>query len=189
MDERAALRFRLLVLRLYEVGVRPGVLPDTRHQPGDLETRAAAADAEAVALDLLRHEHRRVPAETGELIAEVAVENAEPGRELHHRLALAVEHGDPVINVFPVGRLDERMVQVFVRRVEGMIDQEAASGLEQDSADKDVTAKVAGRDDGCQINVAKRSQKVAGLYADHALTEDARSFRAFPTDARRARLR
>lgn len=64
----SALAGRLWLLHRDAVRVGVGVLADAGHLPGDLQTRRAAGDLEAVILHLVRHVERRPAADGGELI-------------------------------------------------------------------------------------------------------------------------
>ena len=82
----------------------PSVLPNSAYLPGDLHTRRAAGDPETVILDFLGDvQVRRQCADGGQLVVEIPVESFKP--EIQDFL-----------------RFQSSMVEVFVPRVELMVD-------------------------------------------------------------------
>jgi len=74
--------------------------------------------------DLTGHDGLRKLADHRQLVTEIAVESAEILGEHHRRIAVSVRDDVAAVDVHHVRRLDDRMVEVLVGRIQGMIDAE-----------------------------------------------------------------
>jgi hypothetical protein len=111
---------RLVLFHRDAMRVSPCVLTDAGDLPGNLYTRPAGFDGEAAVGYFRRDPGLRGLADGGELIAEIGVESVEPGGHGDDSRSAAVRNDVAVINVLHVGRFDERVVEIFVSRVERM---------------------------------------------------------------------
>jgi hypothetical protein len=84
--------------------------------------------------------HRQ--ARAGELVAKVAVDGPEPIGKRDHGFTVGVKHHVAVVNVQHVGRFHERVIEIFVRRVQRMVDLEGTGILEQGPVNIDVAPKI-----------------------------------------------
>jgi len=130
------------------VGVGVGVVPNAGHLPGNLHPRPVGLDSEAVVANFLRHDRLGELPNHSQLVAEVPVQRLEVVRQNHHGPPAFVGPDIAVIDVHHVRRFDKRMGEVFVRRVERMVDLEHPSALGQGPGDVHVAVQV------CRIVVA-----------------------------------
>ena len=114
--------------------VGEGVLANTGDQPRDLEPGRAAGDAEAVVVHLVSDVDGRGTADARQLVAEITIERFEPLRQLDDRLAAGVEYGDAIVDVLHVGALDGGVHEIFVRRIQRVIDFERLRASSQHTA-------------------------------------------------------
>lgn len=121
----------LYLLNRDAVIVGPGVLANTRHQPGDLHVGLASRDRKLIESDLARDIDRGIATQAGQLVAEIAIERSEPVRQGHDSLTIGIEDGHSIIDILHIWGLYKGVVQALVRRVERMIDQEAAATLRE----------------------------------------------------------
>lgn len=119
-----------------------GVLANAGDLPRDFHARLATRDLEAIVLDFLSDVDRRESSDRGELIAEVAVERAEPLRQIHPCLAVRIQHGVAVVDIHRVRRLDEAVVKVLVGRIERVIDLEGTAGFGKVALDCDIAISI-----------------------------------------------
>ena len=84
-------------------------------------------------------------ADCRQLIAEIGVERLEPRGHADGGCAAAVGNDVAVVNVHHVGRFDERVVEIFVGGVEGMIDLESAAGFAEIAFDLHIASEKAGK--------------------------------------------
>jgi hypothetical protein len=129
MDIVALVSRRLVYFHLDAVGVGPGVLADAGYLPGNLDVRLAGLDDEAAIGDFRRDDSLRKLADDGELIAEIRVEGFKPGGHCDDRCTRAVCDDVAIVNVHHIGRFHERMVEIFVSWIQGMINLKGAAGL------------------------------------------------------------
>src|SRR6516165_291455 len=136
--------FALGLLHLYRnaMYVGPSILADTGDLPGDFHPRLAPRDLELVVCDFFRDVHRSEASDTGELVAKVAVDGPEPIGKRDHCFTVGVKHHVAVVNVQHVGRFHERVIEVFVRGIQRMVDLEGTGILEQGSVNIDVAPKI-----------------------------------------------
>src|SRR5207247_11369840 len=66
-------------------------------------------------------------AERRQLISEVAIERAEPARQNDCGDTGRVERDDAVVDIHHVGRLDRRMVEILVFRIDRIIELDGAA--------------------------------------------------------------
>src|SRR5947207_2573371 len=122
------------------MSVGPGVLPNTGHLPGDLHARFAAANLEVISGNFFCDVKIGARcANCSELITEVAVELAEPLRQGDGDFALSVGGYRAVIDILHVRRLDERVVEIFVSRIERVVYLERTTGLRKIAGNLHVT--------------------------------------------------
>jgi hypothetical protein len=79
-----------------------------------------------------------------ELIAEIGVEGFKPCRHRDNCRATAVCDDVAVINVHHVGRFDEGVVEIFIGRIEWMIDLKGAPGLAEIAGNVHVASEIPG---------------------------------------------
>src|SRR5579863_2218244 len=145
MSIETALDIVLLFLHGDAVRVGPCVLTDSGDLPRYFHPGAAAADSELVVGEFFSDVDRGKSANASELIAEVAVEYTEPLRHLNDGLAVRIERCHTVINVLHVGRLDEGVVEIFVSRIERMVNLERPPIFGKVAVDENVASKIAGQ--------------------------------------------
>src|SRR5262249_13391585 len=169
-----ALNFRLRLFDRDAVGISEGVLPDASHLPGDLDVRLVSLDREAMARDLAPDEGLRELADDRELVAEVAVERLEVIGQSHGRFAVGAGRYDAVVDVHHIGRFDERVVEIFVGRIERMVNLERAAEFREVADDVHVAAEAPrpGRArpavDGSAQKAAETGHAVPGIaFAAH----------------------
>jgi len=126
---------RLVFFHLDAVRVGVGVLANSRHLPGDFHVRFICADGELVMADFRRHDCVRKQSDHSQLVAEVAVEGFEPVGQRDDRQPRAVRSDVAVVDIPHVGRFDEGVVTILVRRIERMVDFERAGGFAQRPGD------------------------------------------------------
>jgi hypothetical protein len=88
---------------------------------------SATPNAELVISNFVRDVYRCRATDACQLIAEVLVECLDPDWQVHDRLALIVEDDIAAVDARLLGRLDASVCQVFVGRVERVIDHEVLS--------------------------------------------------------------
>src|SRR5580698_246141 len=135
---------RLLHFHLDAMGVGPRVLTDAGHLPGNFHSWLVGLDGEAAVVHFCRDHGLRKLADHRELIAEIHIESLEPGRHADDGGSAAIRGDVAVVDVQHVGRLDEGVVEVFVRRIQRMIDFEGAAGFTDTAINLDCAVKVAG---------------------------------------------
>ena len=146
MQEAPSFLSGLLGLRLNSVRDRPWILPDPGDLPRHRDSRLTGPDRELVVLaDLCCHDRLRELPDHRQLIAALVIKRAEIAGQHYDRLTVIVRGESAVVNVQPVGRLDEGMAQVLVLRVERVVDLEAAAGLGQVSGDADIAEEQAAK--------------------------------------------
>ena len=123
-----ALGLWLLVFYLGPVGLGPRVVADAGDLPGDLDVRPVGLDGEVAARDLLGDDRLGELTDDRELVAEVAVDRLELGRQLDRGEAAVVGLDVAVVDVHHVGRLDKRAGKVLGGRVERVVDRGGGDG-------------------------------------------------------------
>src|SRR5262249_37230280 len=121
MEIVTALFLGLLLFDRDAILVRPGVLPNSGDLPTDFYTRRVGLNREAIAFDFFGNDRLRELAYYRELVTEVAIESLEPLWQFNDRLAVAVGRDVAVIDIHHVRRFNERMREVFVFGIEGMV--------------------------------------------------------------------
>src|SRR5579859_8238851 len=135
----------LVLLDRDAVGIGVGVLAYAGHLPGNLASGRATGDLEMIVGYFIRDIKIWTWRPDGcELIAEVAVQGAEPVRQCDHSLALAIESNHAIVDIHHVGALDEGVVEVFVGRIERMIDHKRPSSLGKRAQHMHVPARIHG---------------------------------------------
>src|SRR5215469_6270911 len=120
-----------------------GILPNPSHLPGHFHARCAAGDLELVVGNLFRDvEHRRGSADGCEQVAKVFIQGAEPFRQPDNRFAVWVELHDSVVDIFHVWRLDKRVIEVPIPRIERMVYLERATALRERAVDLHVAIEL-----------------------------------------------
>jgi hypothetical protein len=120
----------LVILRLglfhgdaVRVGV--GIMAYPGDLPGNLRAGFASADFEFVAGDFFGDIDIWLRlADRCELIAEVAIQRLEIFGQGDPDVAVGVQRRDTVVDVHHVGRFDERVIEIFIGGVEGIVDFE-----------------------------------------------------------------
>src|SRR3984957_5453224 len=142
MDVLALVRLRFVHFHLDAMRIGPGVLTDASILPVNFDSRLAGLDGEASVDDFRRDDGLRKLADHGELIAEIGIQSLEPRGHADHRCAAAVGDDVTVIDIHHVGRFDEGMIEIFVRRIERMIDLKGAAGLAETASDGNVALEI-----------------------------------------------
>src|SRR6185369_718518 len=164
MQIRATLIERFVFLYSYSVGISIGVVSYSGHLPGHLHARASAGDLECVFAYLLPDIYRRKSAYAGKLVAKILVERPKPIRHRNNRLSVFVEYRNSIVDVFHIGRFNERVVKVLVGRIEGMIDLEGTAAFGQVAGDGGIA------DDVKLCSRSRGSDADAGIVAeDHGI--------------------
>src|ERR1700691_1120375 len=148
MDIVALVLRRLVHFHLNAMRVGPGVLTDAGHLPGDLHVRFVGFDDEAAIGDFRRDDGSRKLADHGELIPEVAVESFKPRGHRDGGCAAAVGERVAIVNVHHVGGFHEGMIEIFIGRIERMIDLEGAAALAEAAGNLHVAVEIAGEQAG-----------------------------------------
>src|SRR5262245_44832521 len=130
MQVAAAFGFGLRLLDRDSMSIGVGVLSYAGNLPGNLHSGRAAGDLEAVVGNLFRDmQIRPGSAYGGELVTKILVERPEPCREDDHCLSGRVKPSHAVLDILHIRGFHERVVKVFVLRVDWMIDLERSSAL------------------------------------------------------------
>src|SRR5208337_639500 len=101
-----------------------GILPHSGHLPGHLDVGCARPDLELIVFDLAGNDGLGELPDHRQLVAEVSVERLKPLRQLNGRMALTIGGDVPVVDVLHLGRFDRGVNEIFVGRIQGMIDLE-----------------------------------------------------------------
>src|SRR5215471_7829087 len=138
-----ALAIGLHLFDWYAVRVGPRILADAGYLPRNLHARRAAGDFEMIVGNLFGDIERRPgSADRGQQVPKVSVECPEPFRQFDDRFSSGIQSNHTIIDVHHVGRFDERMIQVLVRRIGWMINLERATALRQVAGDRDIAEKL-----------------------------------------------
>src|ERR1700680_741441 len=113
--------WRLVLLYLDAVSVGVGVLANAGYLPGGFHAGVVGVDDEAIATDLLGDDGLRELPDHGELVAEVAIESFKVIGQDYGGETLFAGCDDTVVDVHHVGRFDEGVIEILVRRIERMI--------------------------------------------------------------------
>src|SRR5262245_6454357 len=122
MQKVAALFLRLDLFGWNPVSVCPQVLTNAGNLPGDLHVWRVALDREPISFYFACDDGLREGADDGELITEISVQSFKPIRQRDYGITVFIGDNVTVIDVQHVGRLDERVVEVLVLRIDRMID-------------------------------------------------------------------
>src|SRR5580693_6145144 len=144
MDVVALVPRGLVYFHLDAMRVGPGVLADTGDLPGNLHARFAGLDSETSVGDFRCDDGLSKLANHGELIAKICVESLEPRGHGDDGCAAAIGDDVAVVDVHHVGRFDEGMIKILIRRVERMIDLKRAAGFTENACDVHVAREIAG---------------------------------------------
>jgi hypothetical protein len=120
---------RFFHLHLDAMRVGPGVLTDAGYLPGNFDPFLVGLDREAAVGDFRCDDGLRKLADHGELIAEIRVKSLEPRGHADDGRAAAVGDDVSVVDVHHVGRFDEGVVELLIRRIERMIDLKGAAAF------------------------------------------------------------
>src|SRR5437588_740306 len=130
---------QLFLLYYKFVGLGPGILTNTGHLPADSHPGCPTSNLETMVSDFLCNvEVWPGSTNRGELIVTFLVQRLEPIRKFNESFAVGIKYGFPIINVFPVGRLNKRVEEVLVCRIKWMVYFEATTTLCQGTADVNV---------------------------------------------------
>src|SRR6202041_1237204 len=147
--------------------VSPVVLGDARALPRDLNVRFVGLDRELVVGHFVGHNGLSELAYDRELIAKIAVEGFEPFRKGDESVALGVGDYVAVVDVHHVGRLHKRVIEVFVRRIERMVDLERTAILREIPIDIHVSVEPGSEPAGTP---SQDSRAVSGVESIHCPT-------------------
>src|SRR5215470_20202757 len=118
--------------------IRVRIVADPSDHPGDPHFRLSAGDPECICVNFLRNEYWGMLADARELIAKILVQRFEIVRQLHQSPAVLIKSRSPLVDIFHIWRLYERVFEELVGRVEWMRDLEAAAGFCQCSVDDEI---------------------------------------------------
>src|SRR5579863_8231969 len=166
MQVKSAIGLRFLHLDRNAVSVSPRILANAGDLPGDSHAGTPAANLELVVGQLLGDIDRSKATNTSELVAEIAVQHAEPVRHLDSCLTVCVQRGHAVIDVLHVRRLDERMVEVLICWIERVIDFERTTCLREVAIDVDIAVEK--RRVAAVLLVGKQSVSSGGVVKSSA---------------------
>jgi hypothetical protein len=136
------LLLRFVLFDRHAVGVGPPVLPDACELPADFHPGLASGDGKAIVLQLLCDIDGSIAPQTSQLVADIGVERLEPGGQMHLGLSVGIQRHHAIVEVLHVGRLDKRVGQVLVGRVQRVVDLEAAPVLQQRAMHHDLAGKL-----------------------------------------------
>jgi hypothetical protein len=163
-------------LRLFNdnlVSLSPRIFADPGHLPAHTLPRHATSDSELSVCNFMGDVKLRCRgSDWRQLVTESLIERLKPIRKHYDSLALGVQDGDPVVNIFHFRRLNERVVQVLVCRVHRMVDTEATARLRKGPNHLDRPLKKA-RDAGSS-SASDGSSRVT--LADHSCATVAGAF-------------
>src|ERR1044071_1317009 len=111
------------------VGV--SVLTNTGDLPTDLHMRSRGLDAEAVAFDLLDDDGLGELADDRELVAKVTIERLKVVRQFNRGFSAGIGDRIAVVDVFHVGRLDKRVIEILIFGVERVVNLERAAAFRE----------------------------------------------------------
>jgi hypothetical protein len=103
------------------VGIGVSVVTDASHLPRNSYGRFARPNYKAVIGNLLRNNRLGKLAHHGQPVAEITVECFEIVGENDGRKSTPIRCNVPVVDVHHVGRFDERVGEILVRRIERMV--------------------------------------------------------------------
>src|SRR5437868_338670 len=130
---------RFFLLHRYSVSDCPWIPPYSSYLPRDSDPRLVGFDCELVVIYFLPHNCLRKLANHGQLVAKVLVESFKVVRQRDSCLTVGISGDITVMDVKHVRGLDERVAEVLVFRVEGMVNHEATAALENSAGDREVS--------------------------------------------------
>ena len=148
--------------------VRPGVLARSRDLPRDFHARLAATDLELVVGHLVGDVDRSEASDAGQLIAKIAIQRAKPFGHRDDSLAASIEDRDAVVDVFHVGRFHEGVVEIFVRRIQRVIDLERTAVFGQVAVDPNITIESPGVAPADGLPTVDADSPGSGVNTGHA---------------------
>jgi hypothetical protein len=105
------------------------ILTNAGHLPGNLHIRFVSPDDELMIRDLACDDRLRELSEHCKLIAEIAIECLEPFGQLDRCLAACVRGDVAVVDIHHVGRFDKGVIEMFIRRIERVVDLERSAAF------------------------------------------------------------
>src|SRR4029077_11762862 len=155
---------------------RISIVANACHLPGYFHAGFAARYFKMISGHLLRDiEIGCWCADSGKLVTEILIQGAEIIWQGHHRLTLFIQGHGAVIDVLHVGRLNKGVVEVFVRRISGVIDLEGAATLSEIAIYLNIAAEqtgdgISGCRSGINSNTPARYDPIQPGFAEHADT-------------------
>jgi hypothetical protein len=110
----------------------PRVLTTAGHLPGNSLSGRTAANSERSIRDFLGDvELRRRRSNRCQLVSKILIKRVKPVWQRDHRLPVVVQHRNTVIEVLHIGRFDERVIEIFILRIQRMVDVEPTASFNQ----------------------------------------------------------
>src|SRR5438552_14770818 len=127
MPVGSAIFFGLVLLHGNSMRVGPSVLSNACYLPGNFYVRFICLYGKSMISDLTCYHCLRKLADYRQLIAKISIQSFEPLGQIDNRKPLTISDDVSIVDIHHVRRFHEGVIQVFVGRIEWVIDLEGAT--------------------------------------------------------------